>query len=209
MRRWLVLLLVCLATGLAVTATAYVCAWLNFRSYYIHTEELAATKVELEQLREAIEGHRQATGELPANLAELDIVKEKQIPVKDGYPIDAWRHYVVYFRHADRYDLLSYGADNMPGGVGKFADIRVGVPDTWPEQPSLTEFAGLREGTPVLLASILAGLLAFPICFINARQPTEKPPSLRAVLLSNLILGALAVLAALMMAALHMMPGGH
>ncbi len=208
--RWTLRLLACLATAIAISATAYLCAWLNARNYYARSEAHVTTRRDLERLREEIERHKKTTGALPAQLTDLKMVADKEVPVDaTGYPVDGWNQPFFYRHYDGKYELFSLGPERLVGGVGKYADMHAGKPDTWPEHPSLTEFSRLPEARPAQIACLLAGVVAFPLCLLQARGQPGEPPSLRRVLLGSAVTAGFAILAALMIGALHLMPGGH
>lgn len=209
-QRWAVRCVLCLATAVIVAGTAYLCAWLNARGYYEHSDAHVQTRRDLERLRAAIERHREKTGALPDS-TDLGVVADKEVPVNEaGYPVDGWGRPLNYQRYSkDEYRLCSLGPECLPGGVGKYADLVAGKEDTWPERPGLAEFSELPEARPAQVACLLAGLVAFPLCLLQAREKSGEPTPLGRLLLANVVTAAFAVLAALMMGALHLMPGGH
>jgi hypothetical protein len=209
-RYWISRLLLSLATAVVIAATAYVCAWLSAQKEYSRTEEHLKTRADLERLRAAIELHKKTTGTWPAQLTDLKVVKEKQVRVDDtGYPLDAWGQRLHYRIDADGWMLFSFGADGKPGGIGKYADMYAGQPDTWPEHPSLVQFSMLPESRPIQVACILAGVVAFPICLLDSKGQGGDRPSLARVLLANAVTAVFAILAALVISGLHLVPGGH
>src|SRR4051812_34092625 len=68
-------LLLCLATAVTISATAYVCAWYEYRNHLYFWYEQFETRQDLEHLRKEIERHLQTTGALPAKLEDLEAVK--------------------------------------------------------------------------------------------------------------------------------------
>jgi hypothetical protein len=208
--RWIPRLLICLATAAIISVTAYLCAWLSARNIYSRTEEHARTRKDLDLLRKDVERHKEATGAWPARLTDLSAVKEKRVRVDEaGEPVDGWGRPLVYRIQPGGYQLFSFGADGMPGGVGKYADLFAGQADTWPERPTLAQFTALREAVPAQLACLLAGAVAFPLCLLEARGRRGERPSLGRFLLANAVTAVFAILAALMIGGLHTMPGGH
>src|ERR1700722_16637949 len=91
---WWYPLMLCLATAVAITNTAYLCAWLDYRGQVAWTcrPEQVMTRHFLEELREEIEQHRVTTGKLPASLADLEVLKQRQA----GQPADEWGRPVHY-----------------------------------------------------------------------------------------------------------------
>jgi hypothetical protein len=208
--RPLLRLALCLATAVTVAATAYVCGWLSSRQYYVRSKQYVTTRNTLEFLREEIERYRETTGRWPETLADLQVVKEKPLPVDEfGNPKDGWGGSMRYWKDADHYRLVSFGPLGKPGGVGQYGELYPGKPDTWPEHPTLGQFTTMRDALPVQIASAVAGIVAFPICLQQARGQPGSPPSLAKLLLANAVTALFAVFAALMIAGMHLVPGGH
>jgi general secretion pathway protein G len=202
-------LLLCLATALIISATAYLCAWSSYRNIYLNSPPYL-TRMDLERLREDLERAREKTGDWPARLTDLNVVKEKRVRVDpEGQPVDGWGRPFQYKIEAGRYVLFSYGQDGKPGGVGPDADLYPGQGDAWSEPPTLVQFTTMREGNLPLLACVLAGAVAFPLCLLEARGRQGNRPSLAKLLLANVVTAVFAILAALIIATLHVMPGGH
>jgi hypothetical protein len=206
---WASRLLLCLATGITVSAAAYLCAWSSYRNNH-HRIGYHLNRMDLEALRGGIEAHKETTGEWPARLTDLKVVKEERVRVDEtGHPVDWWGRPFQYRLDAGGYVISTYGRDGKPGGFGQDADLYAGqaVPET--ERPTLWQFAAAPEGLPVQLACALAGVVAFPLCLLQARGQPGNRPSLAKVLLANAVTAVFAILAALMISALHIMPGGH
>src|SRR5262249_13040769 len=124
-------------------------------------------------------------------------------------PKDGWGRSMRYWKAADQYDLVSFGPLGKPGGVGQYGELRADKPDTWPEHPTLWQFTTMRDALPVQVASVVAGIFAFPLCLLQARGKPGSPPSLAKLLLANAVTALFAIFAALMIAGMHLVPGGH
>jgi len=208
--RWNARLLVCLATAIIISTTAYICAWLHCRDFFVRTEEYLTTRNDLERLREGIEHHKRETGAFPKDLTELKLVKEKGVNVdKAGQPVDGWGRRFVYYNYTTSYELKSYGRVGMPGKLGATAPLIAGEPDSWPERPTIIQFATMPETLPIQLACVLAGVISFPLCLLKTKGPPGSPPSMARVVQVNVLTAIFAILAALMISALHAVPGGH
>ena len=208
--RWLLRLTLCLATAVTVAATAYLCGWLSSRQYYVRSEEYVATKKTLEVLQGEIEQYKKTTGRWPDTLADLKVVKEKQLPVDEfGNPKDGWGRAMRYYKEADQYRLVSFGPLGKPGGVGQYGELHAGQSDTWPEHPTLWQFTTMRDALPVQIASVLAGIVAFPLCLLQTRGKPGSPPSLAKLLLASAVTALFAVFAAVVISGVHLVPGGH
>jgi general secretion pathway protein G len=82
-----------------------------------------ATKVQMQQIEDAISAYRTKNGELPPALTDLvgEFIDSNRVPR------DAWDNPYDYIRGDDgnTYELISYGADGVEGGEGEDADIRL------------------------------------------------------------------------------------
>jgi hypothetical protein len=202
--------LLCFATALIVSATAYICAWLNYRNIESHSQVRVMTRQTLELLRKEIEAHKERTGDWPARLTDLKVVQEKEFRVDEaGDPVDSWGNPFQYRIKGDGFLLYSHGRDGQPGGVGLDADLYVGQPDPQLEPSSLWEFSNKKESRPVKIICIFVGLLAFPLCMLPAKGQPEKRLSLAWFLLRLGVTAFFAFLAALVMSLLHLIPSGH
>ena len=99
-----------------------------------------ATKVQIRSLEDALDSYKLDNGFYPTTDQGLESLIKKpesgRIPLKwrdGGYlkpariPKDPWGKDYVYFSPGSEgreYEILSYGADNEPGGEGNNADIQ-------------------------------------------------------------------------------------
>jgi hypothetical protein len=203
-------LVLCLATAVVISATAYLCAWTTYRNNVYPLSPPYLTRVDLALLREEMEGRKAEGGGPPARLSDLDVVKEKRVLTDNtGEPVDRWGRAFQYRVLPGGYVLYSHGRDGKPGGVGPDADLYAGADDSWAARPTLLQFTASPEALPMQLACLFAGVVAFPLCLLQARGEPGNRRSLGKVLLMNAVTAVFAILAALMIGALHMVPGGH
>lgn len=208
--RLILVLSLCLSTALTVSVTAYLCAWLSIRKEFVWTEGHAKTREDLERLRIAIEAYKKTSGAYPDQLSQLSIVKDKHIRVdKDGEPVDAWNYPLQYRIQGDSFLLLSFGPEHLPGGIGKHADMVAGQPDAWAEPPTLVAFSNMPEARQVQVACILVAAATVPLCLLAARKEKGQRVTIMSFLARIAAIGVFAILGALVISALHMMPGGH
>jgi hypothetical protein len=202
--------LLCFATAVIISATAYLCAWLNYRNTEAHPMVRTMTRRILELLHKEIEAYKEKTGDWPARLTDLKAVKEKEVRVDEaGNPVDAWGNPIQYRVEGDGFVLYSYGRDGRPGGAGIDADLYDGQPDPGLELPTLWEFAKSDVSFPVGIACFLAGLIAFPLCVLQAKGQPEDRLSLLWFLLRIGVTAICATFAALVISAIHVVGGGH
>src|SRR5262249_36265927 len=105
-------LLLSSVTTAIVFTTAYVCAWYESRGFIYFRYEQYETRRLLERLRDDIESFQETSGHPPARLADLEVVKSKQVRVDDnGCIVDGWDRPLQYKVQTDSYELYSYGRD--------------------------------------------------------------------------------------------------
>ena len=101
--------------------------------------KVAAAKMQLQQLKTAVELYRAEQGRLPTQEQGLEaLVRAATAPPvperfpAEGYlnspnlPPDPWKHPYIYLvpgRQNEPFEIISYGGDGEPGGQGDAADI--------------------------------------------------------------------------------------
>ncbi|HLJ96676.1 MAG TPA: type II secretion system protein GspG [Gemmataceae bacterium] len=209
-RYWLNRILLCLATSLTVTGTAYVCAWLNYRHLVAPQESTEPTRAKLEMLRQGVDTYKAATGRWPENLSELPVVRDKKVLEKEGFPVDQWGWPIHYEMGEGTYKLYSNGKDGRPGGIGSAADLVAGQPDPAAgPPPTFARFLTDPNTKLLQMACILGGLAAFPLCLLQAAGKGGKRPTLGETIFINVVTAFFATVAALVIGSLHIIPGGH
>jgi general secretion pathway protein G len=85
---------------------------------------VTSTKTQMTNIKNAIDQYMMANRRLPDSLEELVGPPESRFLDSDEVPTDAWGNDFVYHRRTGRvYELMSYGADGLPGGQDEDADI--------------------------------------------------------------------------------------
>jgi general secretion pathway protein G len=144
-RPWLVAALV----GLVVMLISFLSVWLRGGMYFM---ELRYVKVELNAHEDAIEEYREAHGQLPPSLDEIDL-GGMQGP-------DPWGRPYIYRIEGESYDVCTLGRDGKSGGQGLDADICLSDSQELP-QPTLWQFLVDNPRSPmVILSIVLTGLAA-------------------------------------------------
>lgn len=95
--------------------------------------EVKVTKAQVDALQKALVAYRLDVGSYPNSALGLAALNAKPAGVNSWsgpylskpVPLDPWGHAYVYRYPGQRgeFDLLSYGRDGKPGGVGEAADI--------------------------------------------------------------------------------------
>ncbi len=212
---WVARLALCVLTAIIIAGTAYICAWLTYRGEFSRRYDLIYSRLMLKKLREAIEEHKEKTGSLPPILMNLDIVKDEAVFVDDtGFPIDMWCRPIHYEIKGDLYKLYSLGRDGKPGGVGLDADLyadndnpEVDRENLKLESVSIWEFSRNQRAVGIRQVCLLAGLFAFPIWLLPMKKKTAKQLTLVETLMIHIPTLVFAVLAAVVISALHV--SGH
>jgi general secretion pathway protein G len=100
-------------------------------------QNVGAAKSQIEMLGAALDAYRLDNGAYPTTQQGLNALWEKptidppanwRAPyLRKAVPLDPWTHSYVYVfpgeQNPNGYDLISYGADGVPGGDGENADI--------------------------------------------------------------------------------------
>ena len=97
---------------------------------HLKNSRIATAKTQISMLEQALDDYRLDNGDYPDELAAL-MENTEQLSSWDGpyikpaVPKDPWGADYVYLCPGlrDDFDLISYGADNQPGGEGKDADV--------------------------------------------------------------------------------------
>jgi len=147
---------------------------------------------------------------LPQKLTDLSVVRENKVRVEEGVPVDQWRFRIHYEPGDGTYKLYSNGRDDKPGGVGDYADLYAGQPDPAEgKPPTFGQFLTEPKTINLQAACMVSGVVAFPLCLLQAAGKGGKRPTLGQVILTNAVTAFFAILAAVMIGTLHIVPGGH
>jgi general secretion pathway protein G len=99
----------------------------------IGKSEVNTAKAQIDALEKALDQYRLDTGRYPASEMGLNALVERPPNepkwngpyLKKAVPLDPWGNQYLYKIPGDQgdYDIVSYGKDRQPGGVGENADI--------------------------------------------------------------------------------------
>lgn len=199
LRKWLLRLMLCAFTSISVAGTAFVCAWLQYRTFENYRWEQLETKKTLISFGDSIRVSQNETGKLP----DLALLR-----VGNGWPSDGWYRPIRYEVAGDQFTLFSFGADDQPGGRGLDADLFFGGEDESNQLPTLWQFAAVLETEGIFAACLLAALLTFPACLISTIGWPSTRSALIRVVITHCITALLAIWFAVVIAVLHL-PSGH
>src|SRR5262245_23095197 len=100
-------LLISLMTATFVSVTAFVCGWLQYRSYEYSANPQAHTRRLLERLRKELDRYHLANKKYPADLGELELVKNQGVFVNErGRVVDVWGTPIQYRVEGERFELV-------------------------------------------------------------------------------------------------------
>jgi hypothetical protein len=158
--------------GLSVAGAAYVCVYFDQRNNFNHQDRQLYTLQKLDALEGAIKKHRHGTGQFPADLTEMPVVKfYHQFTVNaEGRVVDMWDHPYHYRVNGDGFELYSLGADGRPGGLGRDADLYPSSKGLPPELPTLRQFTFDLPTEGVQRICIAAGVCAALVCLLVTRS---------------------------------------
>jgi general secretion pathway protein G len=126
---------------LVVVAVLAVLAALVAPNVFSHlgTAKDAAARSQMEMLGAALDAYRLDNGRYPTSAQGLEALRSappfeprprnwREPYLRRAVPLDPWGNPYVYLSPGEAnpngYDLLTYGADGVPGGEGENADIR-------------------------------------------------------------------------------------
>ena len=224
-------LLVSLVVGLLILAVSAYLAFQDYCDSAIRTPQRTALE-DIAEVGEAIEEYRQEKHVLPKALRDLP--KETHCVDETGAPVDRWGRPLHYWTDGTDYRVTIYGYDGKPGGVGLDYDLSTDdieeerdskVTGQWRRlpletSPTFKQFATDRgriysldgylhgSGLPMLLTSIVTGVVAFILAFlcIGGTLPTGR--SLRSRVVTLIVTVAAALFTGMLIAQLHV-PSGH
>lgn len=179
-------------TGMVVFGLASVSAWYEFStSSYVNYHASPQT---LNHVVELLGEHITQHGSLPPTLDDLP---------GDGVYTDSWNRPFHYKVNGNTFELISYGRDGVPGGVGYDADM---TPQSLPEahKPTYLQFLTDPLAHAMIATCLLGGLFAGAIVVWRPRRRRHRRNRKM-----QLVLPLLATLVVtILIAALHI-PSGH
>ncbi|RYG69303.1 hypothetical protein EON80_10035 [bacterium] len=177
-------------------------------SRYIGYSQLFTEKA-LKRTGEAIDAYRRQNGKLPSSLKEIEAVLTSHVMVQEGGVVwDIWRHPLKYTRHGDDYNLVSYGQDGKPGGVGLDFDLALRQPRTPESWPTFSQVILAPVNQRMVLMTILSGLMTFGLTFWLVRPGDLSTERIISLVVKMLVMLVATVIAAITITGLHV-PSGH
>lgn len=169
-------LIVAAVVGLVVAGSAYLCTYLDQRSWPQYRTREESTQRKLDSLHLEIERHRRTTGRLPTDLADLEGVHRYRHFGIDaaGRVVDLWDRPYHYRVEGDAFELFSLGADGQEGGIGRDADLYPTTAGRPPELPTLRQFTLDLPTKSLQRTCIAAGVGAALVCLLVTRSRRES-----------------------------------
>ena len=160
------------ACGAVVAATAYLSTFYDQRNLFSYRDQQLHTLGKLNALEQAIQRYRSATGQFPTDLTDLPAVKfYRQFSVNaKGQLVDVWDHPFQYRIDGDSFELYSLGADGLPGGVGRGADLYPRSAGRTPDVPTLRQFTFELPTQEIQRTCIVTGACAALLCLLVTRK---------------------------------------
>ncbi len=115
---------------------------------------------------EAIKKYRQKHGALPRSLKQLGTDPEFSKFQKNGTLTDSWNRPLIYTVNKDTFVLMSYGQDNMSGGIGINCDLSNRDLNPAAAKISMKDVLTYPHMQGMLWASFGSGALAFLLVLI-------------------------------------------
>jgi len=217
-------LLCAVAVGVLVFIVSRDAAYDQFRRSYLVRRPGYYTLRSMAGVREAIEAYRREHQALPDSIRDLsppgDVAPRRD---ERGVFVDEWERALHYSTDGAEYELVSYGRDGKPGGVGLDADLSTDdLPEgdegaaAYPQLPERAlptyqqfvadrgEFGAGGSGRSMLVTCIVTAVVAFLVAFWTTGSSRTSGSFILALILTT----SAALLIGVFVAALHA-PTGH
>ena len=217
-------LLCAVGVGVLVFIVGRDVAYNGFRDSPLLRRPGESTLRDIANVRQAIEGYRQEHQALPDSLADLSLPEDARLRTDEaGRVLDGWGRPLQYLIDGTEYELVSYGRNGEPGGLGLDADLwTADLPEgevdehqvpPLPERalPTFEQFFGDRgefgragSGHGMFQSCVVTGVVAFLVAFVVLLRSRTGPSSVVSLILTTV--GAIVV--SVVIASLHA-PTGH
>ena len=221
----LLTLLCAVAVGVLVFIVSRDAAYDQFRRSYLVRRPGYYTLRSMAGVREAIEAYRREHQALPDSIRDLsppgDVAPRRD---ERGVFVDEWERALHYSTDGAEYELVSYGRDGKPGGVGLDADLSTDdLPEgdegaaAYPQLPERAlptyqqfvadrgEFGVSGSGYEMFRMCIVAGIVTFFVALVAFWRSRTAGAFIVALFITT----AAAVLVGGMIAMFHGPAGGH
>ncbi len=130
------------------------------------------TYASLRGISDAVRAYHQAYGAIPASLSDLAGLENGYSWVNPNGPtLDGWGRPFIYLREESGFEVLSFGRDGQPGGVGLDADLSTSDLKGRAPLPTLGQFLfELPTGT-IVSWCLATGALGAILTFYLVRSP--------------------------------------
>jgi hypothetical protein len=202
------------ACGIGVFLLLQLTTWYNLRGAYNVCRRQDNTQRTLNIVKGQIDEYRVKFDKLPDS---LDLLQDAEIwPIKLDKPVrDGWDHELFFQATTEGFELLSYGKDGKPGGIGLDADLTSDSESRKNALPTLIQYFGESDKEEVdrsgffIPIMLLAGSSSIAMYMgFTDRHKRDKPVSVSWVVAQLICLVVISTLVGILLVPLHV-PSGH
>jgi hypothetical protein len=170
----LVLIVYAVIAGAAVSATAYLCAWLQLRDATQFRAPIAYETHAIRRLKRLVDQYLLQHGELPSELGPA-VPEDDELRVVAADRVADYSGRIYLYRRTEAgYEIASLGADGQPGGIGLDADLYDDGRYSASPRMTLRQFSTAPATASVRSCSAIAGAAATLMClwfnFVDLRR---------------------------------------
>ncbi len=167
-----------LATALIVFVLVYLSAWAEMR------QQIASGRYEIRSRHRGVFlGAKMHLSEYASKHGRYPDSIENNPEVEDLIPLDPWSRPYKYEKTKDGFNLICFGRDGKPGGVGLDADVTLDEHGGPPVEPTVSQFLFEAEGGGTLLVvAVLASCFAGLACYLASGSQAAWPMNIGVVL---------------------------
>lgn len=206
LRNWKQRLTLSLIVGIAMTAVPLISGWISVRDISGGAGGTRQLWYELLQHRRVLASFREELKRLPESMDELRTENPKSDSVS---PDDPWGHPYWFERAGDEGQIGSYGRDGKPGGRGLDADRTTDEPFPPAARLTLWQYLFEIDSGGVWLTSACSGLWIAALVWRESRPDQWSVWNGLGLLVVLGVWAALSSFAAMVIAALELIPNGH
>jgi hypothetical protein len=127
----------------------------------------------LRQLSQAIDNYHAETGQLPQQLGDVVAAcqTDRDRDLITYYCKDSWENPIEYTTDGETYELVSYGRDGKPGGMGLDADRTRHNPRPREAYPTLSQILATHYADRIVGVTLISGAVALILGLVAAFSP--------------------------------------